>query len=121
MSSTKSSGPDVIAARLFRDVVIPLAEASRNTGKRYFEMGPDSAAGSYFVLPRRSSMGKADFELCGDASIESIMKAISSYWIETGDSELCRLIPPLTEVALSLQAEEEERAEEVSSFIYAMF
>ena len=120
MSLTKSDRLDVIAARLFRDVVIPLAEASQKNGKRYFEMGPDPNAASYFVKPKRSVMEKADFEFSGDASIESLMKAMSNYWIEGEESELCQLIPPLTQIAVSLRGEERQE-EEVSEFVYAMF
>lgn len=120
MSLIKTDRPDVMAAKTFRDVVIPLAEGLRQNGKSYFEMEPDPNAASYFVKPKRSVMEKADFELSGDASIESIMKAIFNYWIDAEDSELCQLIPPLTQIAVSLRGEEGQK-EEVSEFVYAMF
>jgi hypothetical protein len=115
---TEKKDDVVTPAEFFREVLVPLAEATRREGKSFFPLGPDPQADSYYVEPVRRVMTRADFELRAAESLEDFVRELAALWTSEGHGELAALAPRLRE--LVVQEADEDDEEEVSPFIYAM-
>lgn len=111
MSSTEADR----LGRFFDKRMVPLAEKLRARGTRFFPMGPDAQASTYYVAPRR---GRPEFtELEGAADCE---KALRDLWEEQRIPELTALAGPILELARQVEIREEESGE-ISPFVYVMY
>jgi hypothetical protein len=120
MSLTDAEHKETLAAQFFTEIIVPLADTIRAKGKAFFPLGPDPQQESYYDEPTRRIMAPEDFEFSGDRSVEEFMTSLAAFWRQEGNSELAKIIPKLTELALQL-SHEEEQDEDVSPFIYVMF
>ena len=110
-----SSTEETRLGRFFDKRLAPLAEKLRARGTRFFPMGPDAQADSYYVAPRR---GRPEFiPLEGPAECE---KALRDLWEEQGMPELAALAESILELARQVEIREEESGE-ISPFVYVMY
>ena len=110
MSSTEDR-----LGRFFDKRLAPLAEKLRARGTRFFPMGPDAQAASYYVAPRR---GRPEFiQLDGPEDCEAALRAL---WEGQGMPELAALAGPLLELARQIEIREDEMGE-ISPFVYVMY
>jgi hypothetical protein len=110
MSSTEENR----LGRFFDRRLVPLAEKLRARGVRFFPMGPEPEAASYYVPPRR---GPEFIELEGPAECE---KALRDLWEQRTIPELAALAGPILELAKQIEIREEESGE-ISPFVYVMY
>jgi hypothetical protein len=110
MSSTEQTR----LGRFFDKKLVPLAEKLRTRGVRFFPMGPDAQADSYYVAPRRGP----EFTLLEGP--EDCEKALHDLWDGQKIPELALLAAPLLELARQVEIREEETGE-ISPFVYVMY
>ncbi len=110
-----SSTEDARLGRFFDKRLVPLAEKLRARGTRFFPMGPDAQASTYYVAPRR---GKPEFtQLEGPAECE---EALYDLWEGQGIPELAALAGSILELARQVEIREDESGE-ISPFVYVMY
>jgi hypothetical protein len=102
MSSTEADalGPEL--ARVFREVLVPLAEALRASGWRAFPPGPEAGAPSYFVQRPRTVLSAADLRWPRTADVETALARLSELWA-TDDPRLAALRDALRPLAETLR------------------
>jgi hypothetical protein len=110
-----SSTEDPRLGRFFDKRLVPLAKRLRDRGTRFFPMGPDAEAESYYLPVSR--VEPEFIELEGPEACE---KALRSLWEEQRMPELAALAGPLLDLALRLEIREEEWGE-ISPFVYVMY
>lgn len=120
MSSTDRPG-DAKAKAMFTAELVPLAEALRARGKRFFPLRPDPALPSYFAAPRRPTMAAADFELPALESPARFIAELARLWRDHGDVELAALAPTLEAIAAAMADERPTESDAVAPFVYTMF
>jgi len=110
-----TSTEDRRLGRFFDKRLVPLAERLRASDTRFFPLGPDAEAESYY-LP--ASRGEPKFiELEGPAACE---KALREIWEGQRMPELAALAEPLMALAQRLEIREDEWGE-ISPFVYVMY
>ncbi|HKG14197.1 MAG TPA: hypothetical protein VKB12_12800 [Pyrinomonadaceae bacterium] len=126
MNSTEVRGEERDAAKdrsavaFFREVLVPLAQAGRESGREFFALRPDEAAESYYVEPTKSAMRPEDFELRACESIQDFVRELAALWSSEGREDLAAMAPRLAALASELR-EDEEQTDDVSPFMYVMF
>jgi hypothetical protein len=101
--------------RIFDRRIAPLAGRLRDRGVRFFPMGPEADAESWYVRPAR---GELEFvELDGPDACE---KALRELWQRQDMPELDALAGELIDLARRLEIREED-AGEISPFVYVMY
>jgi hypothetical protein len=126
MSSTKArdeerdSAKDESAAAFFREVLVPVAQRERETGREFFALRPDEAAESYYVEPTKRETRPEDFELRASDSAEDFVRELAALWVSEGREELASMAPRLAALAAEVREDEEQR-DDVSPFMYVMF
>lgn len=129
MSSTEAmvESPDQVsademAAAIFDEVVIPLAETLRARGRApAFARAGDATAASYFEPPELGVMQPCDFDFPGGGDISGLLEAVADYWRARGDVAHLALIPGLMAVAGKLGEEAMQSDGEVDILCYTMF
>ena len=111
MSSTENPR----LGRFFDRRLVPLAERLRARGTRFFPLGPDPEAESYYVPANR--MEPEFIDLDGPAACEEALRRL---WEEQGIPELAALAEPLIDLARRLEVREEDWGE-ISPFVYVMY
>jgi hypothetical protein len=110
-----TSTEDRRLGRFFDKRLVPLAERLRARGVRFFPLGPDGEAESYYVP---ASRGEPEFiELEGPAACE---KALRDLWEGETMPELAALAGPLMALARRLEIREDQWSE-ISPFVYVMY
>jgi hypothetical protein len=117
MCPTKQTGE---AGKFFKKMALPLAEKLGGEGKEFFPEKFDSAATTYYVRRKKTTMDKYDFIVRGCESYAGLENALTDMWQSQGYPELVELAPGLSKLAEKLYAAEDESGE-VSPFIYVMF
>ena len=122
MNSIETGLSTRLAAELFDQVLVPLALKRRDRGApAYFPAGRERDPASYFSAPATRMMKAADFELPGQGTAEGLIAALGAFWQNSGETDLCALIPAMMKIATALQDEAVESDGTVSVFCYAMF
>jgi len=127
MSSTEIRGEerdaskDERASDFFREVLVPLARAERESGREFFALRPDEAAESYYVEPTKREMRPEDFELRAGESVEDFVRELAALWSSEGREGLAAMAPRLAALASEVREDEEEQPDDVSPFMYVMF
>lgn len=98
--------------RFFAERLVPVAEALRERGVRFFPLGPEPAESWYEAPP-----SEPDFTRLGEADL---VEALRSRWSEQELPELAALAEPLLELARSLEVHEEPTPD-ISPFVYVMY
>lgn len=93
---------------------VPLAEQLRSAGVAFFALGPDPAAGTYYV--RRE--GPADYVTPYDS--DRLASELRTRWSGEGIVALSELAEVLGDIAERLE-DVNAVSEDVSPYIYAMF
>ena len=109
-----------IAAAFFREVLVPAAQAERESGREFFALRPDAEAESYYVEPTKSLMRPEDFELRAGESVEDFVRELAALWASEGREGLAAMAPRLAALAAEVREDEEQR-DDVSPFMYVMF
>lgn len=113
---------NALAGALFDGELVPVAEARKKTdAPDYFATTPAASALSYFSAPSLAVMTAEDFEFPGDGSATGLVKALNTYWIKNGDSELSVLTPQLAVIAEMLREEDVAGDGSVDILCYTMF
>jgi len=114
--------PEELAAALFDEAVVPLAEARRAAGTQAcFPLGPDPAAPTYFEPPSLSVMAAEDFAFPGNGTPAGLVAALAVFWAAQGESALAAMAPRLAEIAAALAEEGAEGDGRVDILCYTMF
>ncbi len=114
MSTTNIEKEKILRA-FYREHLLPLAEAAKQRGIRFFPLGKDdepSDAASYYIER------KDDGNYVHEIDSANLAKELEALWQDF--PELAALAGPIVELAETIK-EDEESTEEVSPFIYAMF
>jgi hypothetical protein len=111
MSSTEADR----LGRFFDKRLLPLAEKLRARGARFFPMGPDPQASTYYIAPRRDRP-----EFCELEDAAACEKALRDLWEGQKMPELAALAGPILELARQVEIREEESGE-ISPFVYVMY
>lgn len=121
MNPTEASGAE-LAARMFDQVLAPLAEAKRRAGAApYFPSQRDPSLSSYFVDPSTPSMVASDFAFPGGGSATRLIEALVTYWTAEGETGLAAAGPDLVAIAHTLEAASSEGDGSVDIFCYTLF
>ena len=97
--------------RFHAEKVVPAAEALRARGVRFFALGPEDEAESWYVaLPE----DEPDFQEIDEAALAN---ALRERWEA---QQLPELAAPLLELSASLEVTEEETPK-ISPFVYVMY
>ena len=104
------------AARLFDEVLAPLAARLREAGAVLADVAPRRAADSYFEPVSRFT--RADFEIVSGGDPETLRLALLQQW--KAEPSLHDLVEGLVRLAGEVDVEREQSAE-VSPFLYVMF
>jgi len=111
-----------LTAELFDQIIVPLGETLRADGEpTYLSMDPEEHSLSYFSQPSSTSMEAAEFDSSVYGTPELLIEGLSAHWENSGNTDLCSLIPMMREIASALQEEAVENDGSVSVFCYAMF
>ena len=97
----------------FAERLVPAAERLRNRGVRFFALGPEADAASWYEGPP----AEADFTTLAEADVAG---ALRSRWEREQLPELAALATPLLELAASLEVHEEQTPD-ISPFVYTMY
>jgi hypothetical protein len=108
-----NSTDDRSIRRFFAERLVPAAEALRARGVRFFPLGPEPEAESWYEGPPRD----ADFVTLAETDIETALRA---RWEAQGLPEIAALAAPLLELAASLEVHEEQTPD-ISPFVYVMY
>ena len=120
MSSTSREDKEQIAREFFRSELLPLARKQQASGHRYFETGPDDAAGSYFVRRSKTRWTAADFESQSVQAPEALAKALADFWTRSGDADLAALAPKFAALATQVY-DVDAQDDNITPFMYVMF
>jgi alkanesulfonate monooxygenase SsuD/methylene tetrahydromethanopterin reductase-like flavin-dependent oxidoreductase (luciferase family) len=122
MNSTDLTPSQRLSAELFDRYVVPLAKVRWTRGEpAYFQPGPKENQESYFSRPATASMAAADFERSVFSTPEQLIDGLTAFWEDSGEADLCSLVPMMRKIASALQEEAAEHDGSVSVFCYAMF
>ena len=119
MSSTdKKSAADPATQKLLEkfwaDRLVPAAQAARQRGIKFFELGPDAATPTYYT--KHQSAGDPFSQLEPD-QWETKLREM---WQKDGLPELANLSKPLMQLAEKLKMKDDTTSD-VSPYIYVMF
>lgn len=98
----------------YRERLIPVAEAARARGVKFFAVGAEAALESYYV--ERNDSGDYVHEIDAD----DLAGELRDLWDPEGFPELADLAGPIAALAETIK-ETDETPGDVSPFIYAMF
>lgn len=122
MKSTETNPVDQLTQALFDDMVVPLAQSIRASGRpAYFALAGEPGAASYFETPSVGVMQPSDFEFPGGGDPEGLIDAIAAYWTEQGETGAAALAPRLKQIAQALREEAAESDGSVDILCYTMF
>jgi hypothetical protein len=122
MNSTDDDKVKLLAAALFDEVILPLAQKRNAQGEQsYFPLSADPTKSSYYVAPFARVMQPADFEFPGGGNAEGLIDALVQYWTVQGETELASMGPKLKEIAAALATHLDAGDGTVSSFCYTLF
>jgi len=109
-----SSTDEAILRRFHAEKIVPAAEALRARGVRFFALGPEPEAASWYVeLPEN----EPDFQEIDEAALAD---ALRQRWEAQELPELAALAGPLVELSRSLEVAEEDTPD-ISPFVYVMY
>jgi hypothetical protein len=111
---------DRSAVAFFREVLVPVAQGERESGREFFALRPDAEAESYYVEPTKGLMRPEDFELRAGESVEEFVRELAALWASEGREDLAAMAPRLAALATEVREDEEQR-DDVSPFMYVMF
>jgi hypothetical protein len=100
--------------RFFREDVTDAARGVAARGVRFFPLGPEPEADTWY-LP--APAGEPDF---AEIEAEACARLLAERWNAQGLPELARLAGPLLALAKELEFDEEQAAD-VSPFVYVMY
>ena len=122
MNLIESALSQRLLAKLFDDTIVPLEESRRAGGEpTYLSMEREEHSNSYFSQPFSTSMEVAEFDASAYGTSELLIDGLAAHWENSGNTDLCSLIPMMREIASALQEEAVENDGSVSVFCYAMF
>ncbi len=110
MSSTDESR----IRRFFRKRLTPTAAKLRARGLRFFPMGPEPEAETWYVE------GEGDESEFVELEVEACEEALRELWERQDLPELAALAAPLLDLAKQLEVAEEDSSE-ISPFVYVMY
>ncbi len=117
---TESKGRPDLAGDFFDEVLLPWARSQPE--RRFFPLGAEPGAESYFTEPSRRVMTPVDFVLRGAESRAEFIDELMAMWRRQGDDDLTAMRERLAELAEKMTAADSEESEtELPAFIYAMF
>ena len=102
--------------RLFRGRM--RAAAARSGEPRFFPLGPDPSAESYFVTRTRREQRSEDFDALGCHGPEEIEARLRELWRD--HPQLARLAPDFAALAALVRSREQD-TDEVDPFVYVMY
>ena len=100
--------------RFFKRHLVRAAQELRERGVRFFALGPEKEAESWYV---DGPFGEAEFVRIEKADLEIAMRDM---WKAQDLPELAELVTSLMKLARTLEPYEDD-SEEVSPFIYVMY
>lgn len=112
--------PERVLDRFVARHVVPLADATAQSGKPWFPLGPDSAAESYYERSGASHGAPAGRPAIRPFHVEELAESLSAMWEEQGAAALKPLAHPLARLASKLRHAAPARGD-VSPFVYEMF
>jgi hypothetical protein len=112
-----SSTDDARLARFFDKRIVPAATRLRERGVRFFALGPEPDAESWYLGPPDSEPEFIEFEERDCAA------ALRSRWERQALPELVELVGPLLDLAqrLAPPPEDTDEAASLSPFVYVMY
>jgi len=122
MSSTESDDARELAAALFDEVIVPLADARAAAGQQpFYALRGDGGTESYFITPARRVMSAADFEFPGGGTATGLAEALAASWYAEGNPGLAAMAPALKAIADAMTVPPDDDDDSVSPLIYTMF
>lgn len=122
LKTTRTDVSVQLAGATFDEVLVPLAEARRDSGApRFFPLQQEASRASYFVAPALRTMSPADFELEIGGKSEALIDALVAYWASRGETELAAMAPRLKQLADALGDEAAENDGKVDILCYTLF
>lgn len=109
-----SSTDEARIRRFYRRRLRSTAEQLRQRGVRFFPLGPEPEAETWYVDGSRDAPEFVELE------VEDCEAALRALWEEQELPELAALAGPLLELARKLEVKEEGPGE-VSPFVYVMY
>lgn len=111
-----------LTAELFNRTIVPLGETRRACGEpAYLSVNRKERSPSYFSQVSNTSLEVAEFDSSVYGTPELLIDGLAAHWENSGNADLCSLIPMMREIASALQEEAVENDGSVSVFCYAMF
>lgn len=111
-----------LSAKLFDEVLGPLAEAKRRADDPpYFPAGRDASVTSYFETPRLRAMSHADFVFPGGGTAHGLIDALVTHWTSEAEPALAAMGPRLGEIADALDRAAMQSNDNVDIFCYTLF
>jgi len=107
--------------RLFSEEVLPLAARLKSENVKLLETALETNATSYFVKRAKVRMAKADFEIGGCASPDTVEGELTRLWNHANDGSLTTLAPGVARLARVLHEVLQEESADISHFIYVMY
>lgn len=121
MNPTDVTTWESLASALFDEVVIPLAEARRDSGApEYFPRGRRASDTTYFVEPGVRTVEQSLLEI-RDTDPVALVDALSAMWRAQGDVDLEPLLPHLRRLATALADESTHDDGTVDPLCYTLF
>jgi hypothetical protein len=108
-----SSTDDARLQRFYDEHLVPAARRLRERGVRFFPLGPEPEAETWYEAPP----GGDDFFTLDEAECGDVLR---NMWQETGLPELALLVDGLMELSRELEVAEEETPD-ISPFVYVMY
>jgi|SoiMethySBSTD1v2_1073268.scaffolds.fasta_scaffold3542928_2 hypothetical protein len=120
MSSTDSDTfPEVVSA-LFDEVLAPMAEAIRASGRQPFPLKPEATCQTYYLSREKRTMTRNDFIATSCSDFADLEIRLSAYWTALGRDDLAAEVPRFVAAARALHTHAEQDSE-VSPFVYVMY
>lgn len=117
----KPNAAESAAARIFDEILAPLAAAFRARGRPVLDDVAPLSADSYFSRPRRARMGPEDFDLDLESD-ERFVDALMALWREEiSELDICRDDLIALVEGFRKEARDAEVDPDVSPFVYAMY
>ena len=111
-----------LSAKLFDEVLRPLAEAKRRAGApAYFPTGREASIASYFETPVLRAMSPSDFAFPGGGTARGLVDALVTHWAGEGEPALAAIGPRLGEIADALDRAAMQPDGSVDIFCYTLF
>jgi hypothetical protein len=109
-----SSTDEAALRRFFESQLVPAAKELRDRGVRFFPLGPEPEAETWYEPPPDAEPEFVEIEP------EAFAAELRARWAGEGLPELAALAEPLMALAREVEVGEDESAE-ISPFVYVMY